>query len=362
MYVDEDVRQAIEFESDDQTPILSVYLNVDPSRRTADKYKLALRNLLNKAKGADPDDIKRMQAYLEMEFNRQGRSLIMFSCSACDFWWAKTYMVPVQDAAFVGRRPYVRQLARLMDTYERYGVVHVDQQGARLYVFHMGVLEDVEGFLGEEVKVHKAGGWAAARYQRHEVGVAQHNLQDTAELAEDFYRRAETRRLLLAGTDKNVARFQELLSNRLRSMVMGSFAAGANASPADLSDKAIKLVQKAAAEADIATADMIVDTVHKKGNAVAGLAETLTAVQEGRASHVVVLSGFARPAYRFVDTGYIVLDLGDDKELGSGRVQELPDAVESVLRRAMVQGIGVTILDEHAGLDKLGKIAALTRY
>jgi hypothetical protein len=48
--------------------------------------------------------------------------------------------------------------------------------------------------------------------------------------------------------------------------------------------------------------------------------------------------------------------------LGSGRVQELPNAVESVIRRAMTQGIGVTILDQHDGLTKLGKIAALTRY
>jgi peptide chain release factor subunit 1 len=54
--------------------------------------------------------------------------------------------------------------------------------------------------------------------------------------------------------------------------------------------------------------------------------------------------------------------LEDDKELGSGRVEQLPDAVESVLRRAMAQGIGVTILDHHAGLAKLGKIAAFTRY
>jgi hypothetical protein len=95
---------------------------------------------------------------------------------------------------------------------------------------------------------------------------------------------------------------------------------------------------------------------------VAGLAEVLTAVQEGRAMQVIVLSDFAQPAYRFVDSGTILLDLGDDQELGSGRVQELPDGVESVLRRAMAQGIGVTILDEHAGLAKIGKIAALTRY
>ncbi len=362
MFVDPDVRQAIEFETDSQTPVLSVYLNVDPSRRSVEKYKLALRNLLNQAQGAAPEDQKRMQNYLEMGYNRQGRSLVMFSCAAKDFWWAKSYMVPVDDAVFVGRRAYVRQLATLMDTYERCGVIHVDQEGARLYVFNMGVLEDAEGHLGEEVKLHKAGGWSSSRYQRHEANVAQQNLQEAAELAEDFYRANRTRRLLLAGTEKNTARFQELLSHRLRSMVVGRFPASANATPAEISDKALKRARQAADEEAQAVADQVVTAVHKGGNAVAGLAETLTAVQDGRAQHVVVLEGFAQPAYRFVDSGYILLDLGDDKELGSGRVQELPDAVESVLRRAMGQGIGVTILDHHDGLAQLGKIAALTRY
>jgi peptide chain release factor subunit 1 len=192
--------------------------------------------------------------------------------------------------------------------------------------------------------------------------VAVQNLQDAAEMAEEFYRQNGTRRLILAGTEKNTARFQELLSNRLRSMVVGRFAANAAATPDEIRDKALKLVSKAADEKAQAIADMIVTTVHKGGNAVAGLAETLTAVQEGRAMHVVALSGFAQPAYRFVDSNYIVLDLSDERELGSGKIEELPDAVESVLRRAMAQGIGVTVLDQHAGLEKIGKIAAQTRY
>lgn len=361
MNVDVDIRQVVEFESHDH-PVLSIYLNVDPHRRSPEKYKLALRSLLSKAEGADPADIKRMQNYLEMGYNWQGRGLVMFSCAGQDFWWARSFMVPVEDFVFVSYRPYIRQLASLIDTYERYGVIHIDQEGARLYVYNMGYLEAVEGYLGEEVKQHKAGGWSAPRYQRHESTVAHHNLQDAAEIAEEFYRRNNTRRLLLAGTEKNVARFKELLSHRLRSMVVGQFPADANATPAELSEKALELAIKAADEEARAMADRVVDQVHKGGNAVAGLAETLTAVQHGRASHIVVLSDFARPAYRFVDSGYIVLDLESEQELGSGRIQELPDAVESVLRRALWQGIGVTILDEHPGLEAIGKIAALTRY
>ena len=360
--VDPDVRQVLEFENDTQDLTLSVYLNVDPDRRAGDRYKLALRNLLDNTEGASLDDVQRIQNYLEMGYNRQGRSLVMFSCAAQDFWWAKSYMVPVEDAAFAGRRPNVRQLAQMMDTYARCGVIHVDQEGARLYVFTMGVLEDAEGYLGEEIKQHKAGGWASARYQRRETGVAQQNLQDAAEMAEEFYRANNTRQLILVGTEKNVARFQELLSHRLRAMVVGRFAASANATPNEISEKAIKLAQKAAVKAAQTVADEVVTTVHKGGTAVAGLAEVLTAVQEGRAMQVLVLSDFAHPAYRFVDSGYILLDLEKEQEFGSGRVQPLPDGVESVLRRAMAQGIGVTILAKHDGLAKLGKIAAFTRY
>lgn len=362
MLLDADIRQAVEYEGDTKHPVLSVYLNVDPQQRSAESYKLALRNLLDKAEGAQPADAKRMQNYIEMGYNWQGRGLVMFSSAANDFWWAKSFMVPMADFAFVSRRPYVRQLATLIDTFERYGVIHIDSEGARLYLFNMGNLEAVEGYLGEEVKSHKAGGWAQARYQRHESGVARNNLQDAAEMAEEFYRQMNTRRLILAGTDKNVARFEGLLSHRLRSMVAGSIAARANASPNEISQKALELIRQAGATRAKAMADEVVTTVHKGGAAVGGLANTLTAVQDGRAQQVVTLAGFAQPAYRFVDSGYIVLDLSDETELGSGRVEELPDAVESVLRRALAQGIGVTILESHKGLEGIGKIAALTRY
>ncbi|MEZ4709168.1 MAG: Vms1/Ankzf1 family peptidyl-tRNA hydrolase [Caldilineaceae bacterium] len=361
MLTDMEIRQAIEFESAEH-PVLSIYLNVDPHRRSPEKYKLALRNLLNKAEGARAEDIQRVQNYVEMGYNWQGRGIVMFSCAAEDFWWAKSLLLPVEDSVLVSRRPYVRQLAMLVDTYERYGVIHVEQIGARLYVFNMGQLEAVQGYLGEEVKLHKAGGWSASNYQRHEAEQARQNLQDAAEMAEDFYRKNNTRRLILAGTEKNVARFRDLLSHRLRSMVVGQIAVDSNAKPAEVSEKALAVAVQAAKTEAQAVADSVVTTVHKEGHAVAGLAETLTAVQNGRALHVVTLANFVQPAYRFVDSGYILLDLNEESDLQSGKVQKLPDAVDSVLRRALVQGIGVTVLEQHEGLEKIGKIGALTRY
>jgi peptide chain release factor subunit 1 len=361
MLTEYDVQQAVEFESPD-APVLSIYLNVDPQRRSVEQYKLALRNLLAKAEGADPEDAKRVQNYIELGYNRSGTSIVLFSCARKDFWLAATLGVPVEDFAFVSFRPYVRQLARILDTYESIGVIHVDQEGARLYLFNMGVLDAAEGYLGEEVKLHRSGGWANPRFQRHEVNQARQNLQEAAELAEEFYRRAATRRLLLAGTDKNVARFKDLLSNRLRSMVVGQFPADANASAGEIGAKALEVAARLEKIEGEAVAGNLLETAASGGRAVLGLAPTLEAVQMGRAAHVVVLADYAEPAYRFVDSGAILLELTEESDLGSGRVQELPDAVESVIRRALAQGIPVTLVEKHEELAKAGKIGALTRY
>lgn len=361
MFADIDIRQLAEFESPNH-PVLSLYLNVDPQHRSVDQYKTALRSLLGKADKAAPEDIKLVQNFVETGFNRQGRGLVIFSCAAEKFWWAQGLQVPVEDSVFVSFRAYIRQLARLVDTYERYGVIHVDQEGVRLYLFNMGHLEAVDGHMGEEIKQHRAGGWAAQRYQRRETEHARQNLQDAAELAEEFYRKADTRRLILAGTDKNVATFKELLSHRLRLMVIGQLNARANASASEIGEKALEMATAAEEAEEMAMADTLITLARKGGNAVLGLAETLTAVQTGRAQQVVTLADYTQPAYRFVDSGFILLELNEQSELQSGRLQPLPDAIDSVIRRALAQGIGVSILNQHDGLAAAGKIGALTRY
>lgn len=362
MLTDLAIRQAVEFESR-QHPVLSVYLNVDPHRRSAEKYKLALRTLLDRADSAKPEDARRVQNYVEMGYNWQGRGIVIFSCAAKEFWWAESLPIPVEDGVFVSFRPYVHQLATLLNTYARLGVVHVDQMGARLYLFHMGYLEAVEGFLGEEVHMHRSGGWAAQRYQRHEAETARQNLQDAAELAEAFYRRSDTRRLILAGTEKNIARFRDLLSHRLRSMVIGEISADANATPGELQQRASDLARQKAEKAGDDLADAIVTAAHKEGNGVLGLAETLNAVQTGRAQAVVVLEGFSQPAFRFKGSGFVVLSEEEAQATGNNEeIERLPDAVDSVLRRSLLSGIDVTVLADHPGLAQSGRIGALTRY
>jgi 2-phospho-L-lactate guanylyltransferase (CobY/MobA/RfbA family) len=145
-------------------------------------------------------------------------------------------------------------------------------------------------------------------------------------------------------------------------MTIGQITADANASPNDLRDRALELAAKEEVREANAIAEQVIATARQGGNAVLGLEETLTAVQQGRAAHVVTINSYAQPAYRFVDSGHILLELDEEADLQSGRVMSLPDAVESCLRRALVQNIGVTVIEQHEGLEQAGRIGALTRY
>lgn len=361
MLTNSEIRRAVEMECE-KHPVLSLSLNVDPHVRSPEQYRLAFRSLLEQAeeKGAQAKDLKRAQDFLDLEYDRSGRGIIMYSCAAEEYWWVNTFLPPVEDGVSVGRRPAVRELAKLMDTYERYGVIHVEQTGARLFSFHLGLLEDATGVFGDDIKVQQPT--SERRVQKQEADKARQNLQAAAELAERFYGNNNTKRLILAGTEKNVAKLRDLLSAKLQKMVVGRIAVDANAGHAEIREKALTLAREAADEQATVEADSVVTLSHKGGNAVTGLSETLTALQHGRAQHVVTLSDFAHPAYRFVDSGIVLLELTEDSDLVSGRVQKLPDAVDSVLRRAMEQGIGVSILAQHAQLEQAGRIGALTRY
>ena len=81
----------------------------------------------------------------------KARSVACFSCQARKFWRSYPLLVSVQNAVFVGRRPYVKPLSDLWDNYESFAVIMVDREGARALTFRMGALSDTAGTVGAEV-------------------------------------------------------------------------------------------------------------------------------------------------------------------------------------------------------------------
>jgi peptide chain release factor subunit 1 len=345
--------------------MLSLYLDVDPRRRTTDEYRLALRHLLASVDGqASKEDCTRIERYVEKEFDRQSRSLVCFSCTAEDFWQAIPLAAPVSDTVFVGPRPYIKPLGDLLDTFARYGVVLLDREGGHMFMFNLGQLEGVSGVAGEDIKRHKRGGWAAARFQRREDEAAYRNLKEVVEMTGEFVHDGAVRRLILGGTEENVAQFAAMLPKSVQQTVVGTINADVSAGPAEVGEKSLALIQQVAAASKAELVDQVITTTAKGGAATLGLTNTLVAVDARRARHLVLDDAFTATAYRCDNCGYVGADpvAEDACPLCETTLRMLPDAADSLVRWAVEQEIDVTFVSGNAALQQAGSIGALLRY
>lgn len=363
MMQEHDLQELAELVSE-EAPILSLYLNMERHSRSPEAHKLTLRSLLAQATvlGAAPSDIERIDRFFEHEYDRQGRSVACFSCQARKFWRAYPLLVPVQNVVFVGRRPFVKLLSDLWDNYDRFAVLMTDREGARAFVYHLGALVDTAGTLGAEVKRHKQGGWAAQKLQRYEDQEARHNLKDAAEWANAYLAGHNVTRVVLSGTDENLAEFRALLPRALQEKVVGQIALDMTASPADAWERAFEVTQAAQQKAEAELLEEVITLSHKGGAAATGLNDTLAALQQGRVHQLLLDPALHVPGYQCTHCQAVVIEaLPACPYCGSALVPSA-DVVNLVVHRALDAGLKVSALEQSSRLAEVGGIAAVLRY
>jgi peptide chain release factor subunit 1 len=358
-----DLQELAELVSND-APILSLYLNVDPHHRSKEEHKLNLRRLLAQAAqlGASHTDIERAERFFEHEYGRQGRGVACFSCQDQGFWRNYPLPVPVEDFVFVGSRPYITPLSDVWDAYGRFGVIMVDREGARVFVYHLGALEDSAGTLGAEVRRHKQGGWAAQKLQRYEDQEAKQNLKDAAEWADSYLREHKATRVVLSGSEANLAQLRDLLPRDLHDKVVGHINLDMTASPAQVWDRAldVTLVAQRQAEADLL--DQVVTVTHKGGAGALGLEDTLAAMQQGRVYQLLVDREFHEPGYQCSVCQAVVTQKLPSCPYCGGALVETADIVNLAVQHAVDAGLKVSVLDHGPQIAGIGGIAAVLRY
>ncbi|MBC7249809.1 MAG: hypothetical protein H5T62_05935 [Anaerolineae bacterium] len=361
MFTTDDLQELVEFRST-ETPVLSVYLNVDPSQHTTDEYRLILRGLLKQAGDkAAPEDISEVEKYFDFEYDWQGKGVVIFSCQEKNFWRAYPLAVPVPNLVYVAPRPYIKPLTEVLDDYSRYGVVLVDREGARLFLFEQGELRETAGTMGELPKRHKKGGWAAQKYQRWADEHAQRNLREAAELTAKFFSKGRCSRLILGGTDDNVAQFKAMLPKSLQNMVVGSFSIDTAAPEADVLDHSLEVIRRVEREQEKQLVGQLI-AAWKRGQGVVGLSDTLAAVQEQRVRILLTMRGYSEPGYRCVACRYLTLQERTACPLCGGEIQLTDDIVEHIVHRAMEQGVEVEVVRDSQELEEAGSIGAILRY
>ena len=365
MLSDKALSELLDYKSID--PVLSIYLNTDSANTTPDAYKLTLRSML---KGIEmPSDEEAILKYIEYEYPREGRSVAIFSCAAENFFRAYSLSVSVHSRIHIANRPYVRPLANILDAYGAYGVALVDKQGARFFYFHMGELVEQEGVLGDEVRHTKSGGTSSSIQGRSSKDapsqssqiIAKRNLKESAEYAMAFFNKKKVRRVLIGGTDENVAQFQKYLPKTWQSLIVGTLSLGITANQHDILKEATKVGSAAEVKREAGLVRQMITAAAKNAEGVVGLGATLDAVREGRVQTLLVDENFHAPGYRCESCQHITPEKLDTCPFCGGTFGEIPDAPEMAVRQVMLSGGVVEIVRDNPEMAEVG-IGGLLRY
>ena len=366
MLKDQDLQELLDFQAG--SPVLSVYLNTDPAEGNADDYKLHLRSMLKDT--VLPEDAEIAIRYFDLEHDWSGRSVALFSCAEDGFFRSYSLAVPVGNRVRIGERPHVKPLADLMDSYGGYGVVLIDKQSARMFYFNLGELREEQGMSGESVRRTKHGGGSQAAGRRGGTAgqtdytdeLAERNIKEAVESATRFFTENKVRRVLIGGTEDNVALFRGQLPKAWQSLVVGTFPVSMHATHNEVLEKAME----AGAQAEISKkehlANTIVTNAAKEHGGVLGLEETLKAVHDGRVQILLIREGFRAPGCRCKGCGYLSSKEQAACPYCGGECEQIADAVELAVRKVMQLGGEVDVLPVDQVVGQFDDIGALLRY
>lgn len=363
-----DIQQLASYQG---TDVLSLYINVDPTQKSTDEYRLTLRHLLKSVNGhGAAEDVERIESFFDHEYDWSGRGVALFSAQRSHLWVAYSLPLPLPNHVHVGRKPYLAPLMSLWDTYGSYGVALVDRLGAKMMHYQMGELVTLDGVLGEDVRPVKPGrgrsvfgqrGGFDGHAARRVAEVVRRNVKESAVAAGAFFAAHRCTQVLVGGADDVVKEFIAALPAPWPERVTGTFAAAIDVADNDLRDMTYSLLADVARRREHELADAVITAAAKGSNGVARLDDTLSAAHNGRIQTLLVSEGYDAAGYRCATCGYLTAQHLETCPFCGGKFAHIPNAVEAMIEQVITQNGQVKMIANHAGLKEAG-VAALLRY
>jgi peptide subunit release factor 1 (eRF1) len=359
--------------------VTSCYLDVDGRRhlRPTD-YETQLDHLVRegreKAAGFGAEavrsvaaDLDRITAWVRGGFDRSHvRGLAFFACSADDFFEVVESPLPTSNDIVINHTPHVRPLESILQAYERFAVLLVDRQRARLFRFELGELtEHTEVFdavpRGGDQAGHPAQGSRGAHVQRHSDEVAHRHLKHAAEVTFSELQQRPVDHVILGGPHEVVVELEGQLHPWVRDRVVDRLVISATAGPDEVRQAALAVEEAVTRRSGAALVDRLRDAIGTGGNGVAGLEATLAALVERRVDLLLVSDGYATEGWRCRSCRYLG-PRGRRCPVCATPMDLVDDVVEEAVEEALANKCRVQIVRENADLDVLGRIGALLRF
>lgn len=350
--------------------VTSCYLDVDGANhvRHADVLReldRLLREARARANGSSSlaTDLRRIEEHVRGGIDRsRTRGLVMFSCSAHDFWRVVELPVPVRSQVVINHTPAVRQLEVVVDEYERFGVLLVDRQRARMFVFELGELIESSAMIDELPRGDDDDhSYTKDQVRDHVAARAHQHLRAAARVAFRVFQEQGFERLVLGASDEIASELESVLHPYLRERVVARCGIPVHASDEEIRQAALEVEAAVERRKEAEVVARLREAVGAGHRGAAGLDATLQALVERRVETLLVSSGFAHAGWRCDGCGWMGR-LGRACPACQAEMRQVDDVVEEAVEEALAQSCRVEMCVGNADLDVLGGIGALLRY
>lgn len=363
------VRALAGFRSDDAA-VVSCYLDVDGRRHVrASDYEQHLDQLLRAARsrvnGTEPpdDDLDCIARHVRKGVDRSStRGLAMFSCVASDLFEVIEIPVPVTDQVLVGHAPAVNQLELILQHAEPLGVLLVDKENARMFVFELGELVERSEFLEELPRDYDSRGHQARGDVDHHVDdLTMQHVRHAADAAFSTYQTHPFAHLVIGASSELRGAVEQALHPYLTERLGPTLSVPPSASIDEIRTAAIEAETSIAIERERELVDQLRGTARGGGRAVTGLAPVLEASSQRRVARLVVSAGYVEPGWRCGSCTRLA-DVGPNCPTCGSEMTAEDNVVAEAVDAAILSGSRVDICLGNADLDVLGRIGAFLRY
>jgi len=356
----------------DGSYFISLYLNVSPDTRG--DYVIHLKNMIkNVSEGTDKQilkkvkrDIEKLEAFVTSNKREFKRGLAIIASSEKEFWREYHLAVPVANAIITDKSPYIQPLLDILDNYKRYAVLLVDRESARLFLVHLGELEEYGEVHTPDVPArHKRGGWfslSGHRFERHIDYHVSLYIKDVVKKLESFLSAEKIERIITGGSDDAAAKVKEMLPKAVNEKIVGSFHAEMFANVNDIYEKVKPVIRGIENAEEKALVSDLLTAAAKRQYAVLGLDNVLNALQEGRVMKLIFIKEFKDGGYECRNCRHLSKQKVSACPYCKAEMEEVNYLVDLAAQKAVEKGAMVKVVTENKELSDAGGIGAFLRF
>jgi peptide chain release factor subunit 1 len=357
---------------------VSLYVSLDPSESpTAKHVETRVNSLLSEAERLFDErkasltheqrqglkgDVERIRAWFDDGFERQGvRGVAVFAASLDSFWSTLSLPDAVADDVKLEAELYLAPLARLASRSGRTLVGVVGRERGEVYRLEAGQLVEIADQTTDVPGRHDQGGWSQARYERHIDEIVERHWRRVAETLDSCVRTFGSPRVVLVGAEDMRSDFDGLLSNEVKSCLIGWTAAEAHADAPQILGAVRPVVDRWWGGKEAELLDRWREEAGRNGRAATGWEQTLEAASDGRVELLLVQDGVDQPAYQCPACGRAQMSNGSCP-LDGTTMQSRDDGLDVAVHQTLTHGGTVHVIVGRRDLEPVGGLAALLRF